>query len=173
MRSTSSLPFAAIDDSTFQLFLSLYSTPLPHQPLSPSTPMSATSTSTVRPSSPSLATSPSPTRGSIRRHASAAPAAVTSALGWFSASARAALSGGGEVASTGAPEEPTRGHVEAQEEELRMLERLRGEGKMPWEGWCVEFEVLPEGGGPSGRVRGSGEAEDRTYRLCSLLSFRN
>ncbi|GAA5912590.1 hypothetical protein JCM6882_004810 [Rhodosporidiobolus microsporus] len=154
-----------------KLYVSLYPTPLPHlplsaAPLSPSTPNSA---STARPSSPSVPSSPSPTRGSLRRPASlahAAPAAVTSALGWFSASARAALSGGDGHAAAGvssgaggAGGEESQGTQVGQEEELKTLERLRAEGKEPWEGWCVDFEVLKEGSGA--RLRGPAEAEER------------
>ncbi|GAA5847891.1 hypothetical protein JCM11251_004190, partial [Rhodosporidiobolus azoricus] len=105
-----------------------------------SAPGSAT---TARPASPSLPSSSSPTRGPVRRHASlahAAPAAVTSAFGWISASARAALSGGDAHATVeassaaGGSGRVTTGRTEGQEEEVKMLERLRAEGKEPWEG---------------------------------------
>ncbi|BGP06930.1 hypothetical protein JCM10049v2_002760 [Rhodotorula toruloides] len=154
---------------TAKLFVTLYPTPLPALPPSqrplqrPSTP-SATS----RSASPSTADAPSssrsPTRpasaSAARRHASsiaqAAPAAVTSALGWFSASARAAL-GGGEAAG-----EAEGAKDEAQEEEVRMVEALKAQGRTAWEGWCVEFEALSDAVGMGGtRSRRSTATEER------------
>ncbi|GAA5861361.1 hypothetical protein JCM8547_006105 [Rhodosporidiobolus lusitaniae] len=173
-----------------KLFLSLYPTPLPlpppphpssssSLPTSPLSPLSPTpsSTSTARPSSPCLPHSPSPTRGSIRRQvAQAAPAAVTSALGWFSASARAALIGGSEGSSAAHSGEEGekeggggKGREEGQEEELRVLERVQREGKGPWEGWVVEVEVVPD------RAEGGrkGEAEERTRSQLSDFLLRS
>lgn len=76
---------------------------------------------------------------------------------------------GGAVGGGGAREESVKGAEELQEETLRMLERLKGEGKTPWEGWCIEFEVLKEGGpgGGNGRMRSSAEAEERTPPFSS------
>ncbi|BGP14839.1 hypothetical protein JCM10213v2_002794 [Rhodosporidiobolus nylandii] len=92
--------------------------------------------------------------------AQAAPAAVTSALGWFSASARAALGGDTATTSRGGIEQAgSTGRLEGQEEELKLLETLQADGKSPFEGWCIEFEVLKDGSGTRGR--GPGEAEER------------
>ncbi|BGP46961.1 hypothetical protein JCM10450v2_002813 [Rhodotorula kratochvilovae] len=150
-----------------KLYVSLYPTPLPTPPPSsrarprPGTPSSASRSAS--PATSDARTAPSPTR---RHHAvalaQAAPAAVTSALGWFSASARAALIGGdtpAEVPDVGA---------EGQEEEARVLEVLKERGARPWEGWCVEFEVLGEGGGRA-RAPTAGEERLRTQLNDFLL----
>ncbi|TNY24611.1 hypothetical protein DMC30DRAFT_413217 [Rhodotorula diobovata] len=125
-----------------KLYVSLYPTPLPFPPPAsssrprrhPTTPLS----SGPRAASPA-APSASPTRrpGAAATLAQAAPAAVSSALGWFSASARAALSGGGDEAAS----EAGNACEEGQEDEVWMREALEARGARPWEGWCVEFEL--------------------------------
>ncbi|GAA5982312.1 hypothetical protein JCM11641_002006 [Rhodosporidiobolus odoratus] len=147
-----------------KLYVSFYPIPLPHLPSSSRNRTTNTSTtSAARPSSRSLPYSASPTRGSLRRPASlaqAAPAAVTSALGWFSASARAALSSAAGSSDTGPVHvddgNAKEGREEGQEEELKLLEKLEAEGVSPWEGWCIELEVLGED-----TRRNRGDAEER------------
>ncbi|GAA6052037.1 hypothetical protein JCM3770_002333 [Rhodotorula araucariae] len=142
-----------------KLYVSLYPTPLPSLPAaSRARPHPGTPSSVSRSASPATGdarTAPSPTR---RHHAvalaHAAPAAVSSALGWFSASARAALIGG--EAPVEAPQEA--GGATGQEEETRVLEVLKERGVRPWEGWCVEFELVGEA---AGRARAPVAGEER------------
>ncbi|KAG0658364.1 hypothetical protein C6P46_005820 [Rhodotorula mucilaginosa] len=161
-----------------RLYISLYPTPLPVLPppararqrtggggsyapiqRAPSpatvaagpTPVSAAlpDTTTAYSSSPSR----SSRRASAAAIAQAAPAAVTSALGWFSASARAALIGAGTSTGGAGQDDPTASatsHADAaimeeQEPEIRLVEHVKAQGKKPFEGWMIEFEALPDG----------------------------
>ena len=158
-----------------RLYISLYATPLPELPppararqrigtgsYSPiqRVPSPATVAAGPIPTSAALldsASSSSPSRSSRRASAAAiaqaAPAAVTSALGWFSASARAALIGTGTGAGVGQDDSTATSTpigaeaplAEEQEQEFRMVELVKAQGKKPFEGWMIEFEALPEG----------------------------
>ncbi|GAA5920808.1 hypothetical protein JCM1841_005104 [Sporobolomyces salmonicolor] len=149
-----------------KVMIALYPVPLPPPTSRPSRQRPSTlSSSSARPSSPAattFATSSSPSRlpTTTRRQSLAAhaPAAVTSALGWFSASARAALSGG-EVGG-GDQEE---GALSEQEEELRAARDMRDVGKGPWEGWQIEIEVVRDG------RRGVGAEERLRSQLNDFL----
>lgn len=166
---------SATKSKRVRLYISLYPTPLPVLPppararqrtgtgsYSPiqRVPSPATVAAGPTPTSaalPDTAPSSSPSRSSRRASAAAiaqaAPAAVTSALGWFSASARAALIGTGTGANVGqddssAASTPTGAEAplaEEQEQEIRMVELVKAQGKKPFEGWMIEFEALPEG----------------------------
>lgn len=119
------------------------------------TPTSAAQPDTTTTAASSSSPSRSSRRASAAAIAQAAPAAVTSALGWFSASARAALIGTGTGAGVGhydsaaaaasAPTGAEASLVEEQEQEIRMVELVKAQGKKPFEGWMLEFEALPEG----------------------------
>ncbi|BGP54600.1 hypothetical protein JCM8202v2_002187 [Rhodotorula sphaerocarpa] len=175
-----------------KLFVSFYPTPLPalppatgparpprqrtwsYNPNLPRAPSPAaagpTPSSVEGPSNLGPTTAPPPPRSSRRASAAAlahaAPSAVTSALGWFSASARAAWVGTQDDSSIAAGSARRAagtcaegGGVEGQEEEVRMLEVLRGQGKTPFEGWVIDLEVLSEPRAPS--VRTPGEEDER------------
>ncbi|GAA5855211.1 hypothetical protein JCM9279_007506 [Rhodotorula babjevae] len=155
-----------------KLFVSLYPTPLPSPPPPSSSrsrrqPTPSGTSRTASPAASDARTGPSPTRrtGAVTL-AQAAPAAVSSALGWFSASARAALSGTAE-----AHESLHDGSAafEGQEDELRTLELLEGRGVKPWEGWCVEIEVLGEAQGGRSRAATAGEERLRAQLHDFLL----
>ncbi|GAA5975426.1 hypothetical protein JCM10908_005159 [Rhodotorula pacifica] len=124
--------------------------------------------------------SSSPTRSSRRASAAAiaqaAPAAVTSALGWFSASARAALIGGSGGGNGGAQDEATASSTgaadainEEQEQEIRLVEALKAQGRKPFEGWVIEFEVVSELPNSRGRRPSGGDDKLRAQLHDFLL----
>jgi hypothetical protein len=50
-----------------------------------------------------------------------------------------------------------------------MIEAMKAQGRAPWEGWCVEFEVLSDAPGIGGtRSRRSTAMEERE-RFCRFL----
>ncbi|GAA6034420.1 hypothetical protein JCM8097_002717 [Rhodosporidiobolus ruineniae] len=177
-----------------KLYLSFYPTPLPSLPFPPpSAPPSAPFRPSSPSSAPRAHSSPSPSSAapssSLRRPASlvaqagaVAPAALTGALGWFAARGREALSGaagheapaasapssgaavGGSSSAPGGREVASGMGEELQEAELAALEQVVIEREKPWEGWCVEFEVL------EGREAGGRTVQEREERLRAQLN---
>ncbi|POY76884.1 hypothetical protein BMF94_0136, partial [Rhodotorula taiwanensis] len=171
-----------------KLFVTLYPTPLPALPPKNARSRKRSYTPGQRVPSPASAAaaqdaSSSPSRGSGSRRASAAalaqaaPAAVTSALGWFSASARAAWVGGTQDDAVAAPANVPAGATlmgqdllaAEQDAEIRMLDSLRDQGRKPFEGWMIEFEVLPEPVGVRGTQRPNGRDEKLRAQLNDFL----
>ncbi|GAA5944060.1 hypothetical protein JCM3775_003888 [Rhodotorula graminis] len=156
-----------------KLFVSLYPTPLPPPPPLPSSrprchPTPSGASRSASPASTDTRPGPSPSRraGPVTL-AQAAPAAVSSALGWFSASARAALSGGTDAQENSSGDGPAAD--DGQEDEVRTLELLEGRGVKPWEGWCVEFEVIGEAQGSRSRAATATEERLRAQLHDFLL----